>query len=101
MLMRDIVVGKAVAPVQARAGHAWVHLSKDIVVAAQLYLRGELTIGGYIRSLRQKLTFASFAWDDPLPGILELPLVAYRVLCRALLPKREPRLSRPTIEIGR
>jgi len=87
ILMRDLVLGKAVEPVQADAGHAWVHLSKDIVVAIQLFFRGGLTIGAYLKSLRQNLTFAAFAWDDPLPGILELPLVAYRVLCRALLPK--------------
>jgi D-aspartate ligase len=101
VLMRDIARGEAVAPVQAEAGHAWVHLSKDIVVAVQLMFRGELTIGAYFKSLRQKLTFAAFAWDDPLPGILELPLIAYRVLSRALLPKGGPPLSRSTIETGR
>jgi D-aspartate ligase len=101
ILMRDIARGRAVAPVQAQAGHAWVHLSKDLVVAIQLFFRGELTVGAYLKSLRQKLTFAAFAWDDPLPGILELPLVGYRLLTRALLPKAGPPLSRSTIETGR
>jgi D-aspartate ligase len=101
ILMRDIARGHPVAPVQAQTGHAWVHLSKDIVVAIQLLFRGELTLGAYLKSLRQKLTFAAFAWDDPLPGILELPLIGYRVLSRALLPKAGPPLSRSTIETGR
>jgi D-aspartate ligase len=100
-LMRDIARGHAIAPVQAQAGHAWVHLSKDIVVAIQLFFRGELTIGTYFKSLRQNLSFAAFAWDDPLPGILELPLVGYRLLSRAWLPKGGPPLSRSTIETGR
>jgi predicted ATP-grasp superfamily ATP-dependent carboligase len=101
VLMRDIARGHAVAPIQAQTGHAWVHLSKDIVVAVQLFFHGELTIGAYFKSLRQKLTFAAFAWDDPLPGILELPLVGYRIVSRALLPKGAPPLSRSTIETGR
>jgi predicted ATP-grasp superfamily ATP-dependent carboligase len=54
-------------------------------------LRGDLTVGIYARSLCQNLTFAAFAWDDPLPGILELPLVLYRAICGALLRKEEAR----------
>ena len=89
ILMRDAVLGKTVAATKASEGYAWVHLSKDIFVAVQLIGRGDLTIGAYVRSLCQKLSFAAFAWDDPLPGILELPLVAYSRLCRVLFPKEK------------
>ncbi len=89
ILLRDVALGRAVEPAQAQPGHAWIHLSKDIVAAVQLIFRGELTVGAYLKSLRQKLTFAAFAWDDPLPGILELPLFAYRLVCRALFPKSD------------
>jgi predicted ATP-grasp superfamily ATP-dependent carboligase len=89
LLMRNVTLGKPVDPAAAQAGHAWVHLSKDIIVGALLFFRRELSIGAYLKSLRQKLTFAAFAWDDPLPGILELPLFAHRIVHRALLGKRE------------
>ncbi len=89
LLMRDIALGKPVDPLPAQAGHAWVHLSKDIIVGAQLFFRRELSIGAYLKSLRQKLTFAAFAWDDPLLAILELPLFAHRMVYRALLGKRD------------
>ena len=91
VLMRDIVLGKPVEPAQAHAGYAWTHLSKDILAVTRLLLRGDLTVGIYARSLCQNLTFAAFAWDDPLPGILELPLVLYRAICGALLRKEEAR----------
>ena len=61
---------------------AWLHLSRDLVVALQLIRRGDLTPAGYLRSLGQRLTFAAFAWDDPLPGLLELPLTGARVMTR-------------------
>jgi predicted ATP-grasp superfamily ATP-dependent carboligase len=89
LLMWDIALGKPVDPLPAQAGHAWVHLSKDIIVGVQLFFRRELSIKAYLKSLRQKLTFAAFAWDDPLPGILELPLFAHRIIYRALLGKRD------------
>jgi predicted ATP-grasp superfamily ATP-dependent carboligase len=38
----------------------------------------------YARSLRSPRERAIFAWDDPLPGVAEVPLMAY-VLARRLL----------------
>ncbi len=84
VLMWDIALGKAIEPAQARNGHAWVHFSRDIVVATQLVFRGDLDVGEYFKTLRQKLSFAAFAWDDPLPGILELPLTLYRIVGRGV-----------------
>jgi D-aspartate ligase len=78
ILMRDAVLGQPVQAAEANAGFAWLHLSKDMVVGLQLLVRGDITIGAYVRSLSRKLVFAAFAWDDPLPGILEVPLVAFR-----------------------
>ncbi|HTT48726.1 MAG TPA: ATP-grasp domain-containing protein [Pseudolabrys sp.] len=66
-----------VAPVRAKAGLAWVHGSRDIVAAAEEFMRGTLTVGGYLRAFRQPLTFATFAWDDPLPALVELPVAAW------------------------
>ena len=72
-------------PQQTPRTAAWIHLMRDGVAALQLMRRGELSVSDYWRSLwRQKLTFASFAIDDPLPGLCEIPLTLYRVLTRRL-----------------
>jgi D-aspartate ligase len=41
------------------------------------FARGSLTVGEYFKSFRQRLTFANFALDDPLPAIVELPVAAW------------------------
>jgi predicted ATP-grasp superfamily ATP-dependent carboligase len=69
-------------PAPPPGSRAWLHLSRDLVVAMQLIRRGDLTAAGYLRSLGQRLTFAAFAWDDPLPGLFELPLTGARVMAR-------------------
>lgn len=83
--MNGTVAGRSQnQPVPKPGSRAWLHLSRDLVVAMQLIRRGELTPAGYLRSLGQRLTFAAFAWDDPLPGLLELPLTGTRVMTRKL-----------------
>lgn len=91
VLLKDAMSGQPQnQPVPRLGSRAWLHLSRDLVVAIQLIRRGELTPAGYLRSLGQRLTFAAFAWDDPLPGLLELPLTAARVVTRKLSASREP-----------
>jgi len=85
MLMRDIAMGRAVEPGAINPDRVWIHVVRDILAAVQLISHGHITTGAYVKSLRRKMTFATFAWDDPLPGILELPLTAYRVLSRAVM----------------
>lgn len=64
---------------------AWLHSVRDLLAAFELIRRGDLNVSGYVKSLwRQKLTFATFALDDPLPGLCEIPLTFYRVLTRRL-----------------
>ena len=85
VLLKDAMSGRPQnQPVPKPGSRAWLHLSRDLVVAMQLIRRGELTPAGYLRSLGQRLTFAAFAWDDPLPGLLELPLTGTRVMTRKL-----------------
>jgi D-aspartate ligase len=43
-------------------------------------LAGTLSPMSYLKSWQKPLVFAAFAKDDPLPGIIDLPLTAYRVL---------------------
>jgi D-aspartate ligase len=70
-------IGQTIAPCRGRPGVAWMHASHDVVAAYREIKRGTLTPGGYQTSLWQPLTFAAFALDDPMPGIVELPVAAW------------------------
>jgi predicted ATP-grasp superfamily ATP-dependent carboligase len=54
-----------------------MHASRDIVAAYQELSRGSLKLRDYLAGLRKPMAFASFALDDPLPAIVELPAVAW------------------------
>lgn len=82
------------ASVQSAAtGHAWVHVPRDLAAAFQMLLLHRLNLRTWFGSYRQKLTWAVFAWDDPLPALLELPVTLGRVLWRTLA--RNFQVARP------
>ena len=74
--------GEPVAPSRGRAGVAWSHASRDIVSAAQQIIGGVLPLRAYLTSTPQATTFAAFAKDDPLPGVVDLPVLIARILRR-------------------
>jgi predicted ATP-grasp superfamily ATP-dependent carboligase len=76
--------GEAVEPGRARAGVRWVRLSTDLPTALKEIGRGRLSPLGYLRSLHGPRERAIFARDDPLPGLLEGPLLAYVAVRRLL-----------------
>ena len=76
--------GEPGAPLRPTRDVAWVHASRDIVAAGDEMLRGRLTPAAWLRSLRRPLTFAAFALDDPLPGLVELPLALWRAVTHRL-----------------
>jgi predicted ATP-grasp superfamily ATP-dependent carboligase len=61
---------------RARAGLRWVHMRTDLPAAVTLRRRGLLSANAYVRSLRGPLEFAILAADDPVPAMLDLPLLA-------------------------
>ena len=68
-------------PVQEKVGRAdvrWVRMITDVPAAIHEMVRGRLTPGAYVRSLRSPLEFSVMALDDPLPGLVEVPLFAYK-----------------------
>ena len=79
-----LATGEQVSPMRGQAGAAWMLSSRDVVAACREMLAGSLSLSGYLRSLRAKTVFAAFAADDPLPGVIELPLVIVRQLGRRL-----------------
>ena len=56
-------------------------------MAIEEILGGRLSLLEYLRSIRGPLESAIFSWDDPLPGLLDLPLFAYATGKRLLTAK--------------
>jgi predicted ATP-grasp superfamily ATP-dependent carboligase len=73
-----------------------VHVARDLLASIQLGLGGRLSVAAYLKSVSQKLSFAAFALDDPVPGLLELPSTFFRILARRLFPSggHYPRATR-------
>jgi len=78
-----LAMGESVAPVEMQRRAAWMHGSRDLVAACQEMLAGTLSPAHYL-AFRPNLVFAAFTLDDPLPGIVEMPLALGRVLKRRL-----------------
>jgi D-aspartate ligase len=91
-------IGQAISPARARTGVAWMHGSRDIVAACQEMKRGNLTVGGYLASFGKPLAFANFAFDDPLPAILELPIAVWNRIAHKDDGRIEIRPSKETME---
>jgi predicted ATP-grasp superfamily ATP-dependent carboligase len=77
-LLWKMILGIPVAEQRAPAGVRWVRMSTDVPAAFQEMLRGRLNLRSYLRSLRGPLQFALFTADDPLPGLMDLPIFAFK-----------------------
>jgi D-aspartate ligase len=84
--------GHAVPLIRGRSGVRWMHTTADVAIAMHDMMKGRLSLKSYLRSLKQPRESAIFAWDDPAPGFLDLPLLAYA------LGKR--RFSREETQVG-
>jgi D-aspartate ligase len=76
--------GGQIQPTQGRAGVRWVWLTTDLPMSARELLAGRLQLRAYLRSLRPPIVGAIAASDDPLPLVLDAPLLALRLLRRRL-----------------
>jgi predicted ATP-grasp superfamily ATP-dependent carboligase len=85
-----LAMGETLEPLRGHADVAWMHGSRDILAAALEIMAGKLSPADYLRAWRKPLVFAAFAKDDLMPGLIDLPLAAARVLGRYL-----PRPARP------
>jgi D-aspartate ligase len=83
-LLWQQVCGETVPATAARTGVGWLRFTTDTPTALKELFGGRLKPREYLRSLRGPRESAIFAWDDPLPGVSELPILAY-VLCRRAL----------------
>ena len=71
-----LVRGEPVPEVRGRTGERWKRFSADLPIAISEILKGRLGIWDYLASFLIPAEPAIFAWDDPLPGLLELPSLA-------------------------
>jgi len=69
--------GEPIPDAKAALGVRWVRMSTDLPTAIREILRGRLSLREYLRSIRPPVAPAIYASDDPLPGVLEMPLLAY------------------------
>jgi len=91
-LLWKMLQGKRVPEQTAPAGVRWVRMSTDVPAAFQEMLRGRLNLREYLQSLRGPMQFALVTADDPLPGLMDLPLFAFKHIYNAYasLRKSEP-----------
>jgi predicted ATP-grasp superfamily ATP-dependent carboligase len=75
-LLWRLVHGQEVERVQGAPGVKWRRLSWDLLTAARDTLRGEFAARDYLASLQGPVAAAIFAADDPLPALVEVPLLA-------------------------
>ena len=68
--------GEPVPEAYGRAGERWIRMGPDLATAIQEICGGRLSLSSYLKSLRGSIECAMFAWDDPMPGLLGLPLSA-------------------------
>ena len=77
-LLWQVIQGESVPEVVSRPGVRWVRMSTDLPTVAGEVLNRRLSLGDYARSLRSPLEFAIFAVDDPLPAVVDVPLLIHR-----------------------
>ena len=85
-LLWRMALGKAL-PVQRSeppAGLGWIHLRTDVPARVQELRRGVWPNLPPFRSLRRPVEFAILALDDPVPALLDLPLLGYLAWRRRL-----------------
>jgi D-aspartate ligase len=79
-----LTIGESIPATKAAVGVRWVRMSTDAPTAIREVLHGRLSLREYLRSIRPPLAPAIYASDDPVPGVFEIPLLAYLLGKRVL-----------------
>lgn len=61
---------------QTYRGVKWIHLRRDLQSSLHLWRRRDLTLAGWLSSVRGPMTDALFSWSDPVPFWADLARVA-------------------------
>jgi D-aspartate ligase len=62
--------------IRVQPGYRWVRMTTDLPAALCEIRSGRISALSYLRSLRRPLEFAVFATDDPVPALLEIPMLS-------------------------
>jgi D-aspartate ligase len=79
-----LACGEKIAPPAARAGVSWLYFPRDLAASIHEMAAGRLSALDYLRSLNRSSARAVFAFDDPWPAVIDIPLSAARVVTRRL-----------------
>jgi D-aspartate ligase len=75
-----LAAGERLDTVRAPAGLRWLRLTTDAPVGIAAVRGGQLSARAYLRSITQPHERAVAAADDPVPGLLELPLFGWNAI---------------------
>ena len=80
LAMWNICHGSTVTRSRARPGASWIYAARDIPEALKRIMTGRLEPFSYLWSLLGATGYATFAWDDMLPALIDPPLGVLRRL---------------------
>jgi D-aspartate ligase len=69
-----LAAGERVEELRAPAGIRWLRLTTDVAAGGREIVSGDLPVVSYLRSVVGHHERAVAAGDDPLPGLIEVPL---------------------------
>jgi predicted ATP-grasp superfamily ATP-dependent carboligase len=75
-LQWQMLHGRRPAPATARPGVRWMRVSTDLPTAAREILGRRLSLRDYLRSVKPPIVEAIYAKDDPVPALVDLPVLA-------------------------
>jgi predicted ATP-grasp superfamily ATP-dependent carboligase len=76
--------GEPAPATRAQVGVRWLRLTTDLPMAVREILRGRMSPWTYLASLRPPHEGAVFAADDPVPGLVEVPMLLRTLVRRSL-----------------
>ena len=94
-----VATGGTIAPQATRRSARWIYVSRDLAASLWDMLDGTMPPTAYLRSFQRPLALAVFAWDDPVPALVDLPLSAVRVAGRWLA-RRKSAVAPPLQSAG-
>jgi D-aspartate ligase len=76
-LLWQLLHDEALPRMRGQPGIRWLRTMTDLPAVTHMIAHHKLSVREYLRSLRGPLELAIFAWEDPLPALLEAPLLFY------------------------
>ena len=78
LAMWRLARGETLPRMRAQSGAAWMYFSRDFPEALREIIGGKLSAAQYLRAFRKPMALGAFALDDPIPGLLDLPMSLMR-----------------------